>query len=83
VYDSGNLAYQLYQPLLRNNMCGTQNCFGAVSDSSLSFDAASEDFATWPLRAGTYKAWMFRKGPSGGPFFGYGATQVFTVADSC
>ena len=83
VYSSGTLAYELYNPLMWEYSCGSQACYGATLDGSLSFDSLSQGAETWPLKTGTYKAWMFRDGSATGPYFAYGASEIFTVADSC
>ncbi|KAL3942305.1 MAG: hypothetical protein SGBAC_003478 [Bacillariaceae sp.] len=81
VYDAGQLAYELYNPMMWEYSCGNQACWGETMDGFLSFDSSSQGTETWPLKPGTYKAWIFRDGAA--PFFAFAATEIFTVADSC
>ncbi|CAJ1946296.1 unnamed protein product [Cylindrotheca closterium] len=83
IYDSGSLAYELNNPMMWEYSCGSQGCFRATTDGFLSFDGSSGGTERWPLKSGSYKAWMFRDGGASGPFFAYAATETFTVADSC
>mmetsp|Transcript_37249 Transcript_37249/g.90464 ORF Transcript_37249/g.90464 Transcript_37249/m.90464 type:complete len:779 (-) Transcript_37249:101-2437(-) len=83
IYDSGKLAYELYNPMMWEYSCGSQACYGATMDGFLSFDGFSTGTENWPLKSGTYKAWMFRDGDASGPYYAYAATETFTVADSC
>jgi len=83
IYDSGKLAYELYNPMMWEYSCGSQACYGATVDGFLSFDGFSTGTESWPLKTGTYRAWIFRDGSATGPFYAYAASETFTVADSC
>lgn len=70
-----------FNPLLWKWSCGTQGCFGAVTQGNLSLDNDALGSSGWPLVRGTYKAWLFRRG-SGAPFPTIAETATFIVRDN-
>jgi hypothetical protein len=83
LYDSSENPYELGDPLLWLSSCGNQNCQEEIPRGAVYLDDKSEGRSEWPVKEGSYKVFIARRGPQVGPYRSFAESREIRIAENC